>query len=81
MATVDEHINELLKLPVEDRAHAAKLLLDSLDNEIEDPDAEELRAAELTRRAHSVLEGKADVVDSGEVRRRVAARLREIRGQ
>lgn len=81
MATVDEHIKELLKLPVEDRAHAAKLLLDSLDDEGEDPSAEALRAAELTRRARMVVSGKAELVDADEVRRRVAARLREVRGQ
>ncbi|MFN0248417.1 MAG: addiction module protein [Kofleriaceae bacterium] len=81
MATVDEHIRELLKLPVEDRAHAAKLLLDSLDDEVEDPDAEGLRAAELTRRVRAVIDGRAELVDADEVRRRVAARLREVRGQ
>ena len=46
VATVDDHIQELLKLPVEDRAHAAKLLLDSLDDAPEDPEAEALRAVE-----------------------------------
>ncbi len=81
MATVDEHIKELLKLPVEDRVHAAKLLLDSLDDEGEDPSAEALRAAELTRRARVVADGKAELVDADEVRRRVAVRLREVRGQ
>jgi putative addiction module component (TIGR02574 family) len=81
MATVDEHIKELLKLPVEDRAHAAKLLLDSLDDEVEEPNAEALRAAELARRARAVVDGKAELVDADEVRRRVAARLREVRGQ
>jgi hypothetical protein len=30
MARVEEYLGELLKLPVEDRAHAAKVLLDSL---------------------------------------------------
>lgn len=81
MATVDEHIKELLKLPVEDRAHAAKLLLDSLDDALEDPDAESLRVIELTRRARMVVDGKAELLDADEVRRRVAARLREVRGQ
>ncbi len=81
MATVDEHIKELLKLPVEDRAHAAKLLLDSLDTHVEDSNGEALRAAELTRRARAVADGTAELVDTDEVRRRVAARLREVRGQ
>jgi putative addiction module component (TIGR02574 family) len=81
MARAEEHIRELLNLPVEDRARAAKLLLDSLDETPEDPEAEELRAAELTRRARAVADGGAELIDADEVRRRVAARLREIRGQ
>lgn len=81
MARAEEHLQALLKLPVEDRAHAAKQLLDSLDQDEHDPDAEALRAAELTRRAHTVANGTAELVDAAEVRRRVAARLREVRGQ
>jgi hypothetical protein len=81
MARAEEHLRELLKLSVEDRAHAANLLLDSLDQDEQDPDAEALRAAELTRRAHAVANGTAELVDAAEVRRRVAARLREVRGQ
>lgn len=81
MARAEEHLQELLALPVEDRAHAAKLLLDSLDEQVEDPDAEALRGAEPTRRACAVAEGTAELVDADEVRRRVAARLREVRGQ
>jgi Putative addiction module component len=81
MAQAEEHVRELLKLPVQDRAHAAKLLLDSLDDELEDPEAETLRATELTRRALSVVDGTTELVDADEVRRRVTARLREVRGQ
>jgi len=81
MAHAEEHIQELLKLPIEDRAHAAKLLLDSLDEDPEDPEAEALRGAELTRRARGVIDGTADLIEADEVRQRVAARLRAIRGQ
>lgn len=81
MATTDEHIRALLSLPAKERAHAAKLLIDSLDEDFEDTSAESMRAAELTRRARSVVDGTAAVVDIDEVRRRVAARLREVRGQ
>ena len=81
MARAEEHLRELLKLPVEDRAHAAKLLLDSLDEDEQDPDAEALRAVELTRRARAVASGSEELIDVDEVRRRVAARLREVRGQ
>jgi hypothetical protein len=81
VAGVEEHLRELLKLPLEDRAHAARLLLDSLDDEPEDLDAEVLRATELTRRARAVANGSARLVDADEVRRRVAARLRDVRGR
>ncbi len=81
MASANEHILELLKLPVQDRAHAAKLLLDSLDEAPDDADAEAARAAELTMRARAVIGGTAKLVDADEVRRRVAARLREVRGE
>lgn len=81
MARAEEHIQALLELSVEDRAHAAKLLLDSLDDEAADPEADALRAEELTRRASNVADGTADLVDANEVGRRVAARLREVRGQ
>lgn len=77
MARAEEHLEELLKMPVEDRARAAKLLLDSLDEDPEDPDAEALRAAELSRRARAVADGSAELIDADEVRRRIAARLRE----
>src|SRR5262245_38091059 len=63
MARAEEHLRELLKLPVEDRAHAAKLLLDSLDEDEQDPDAEALRAVELTRRARAVASGSSELVD------------------
>lgn len=80
VAGIDEHVRELLKLSLEDRAHAAKLLLDSLDDDPDAADAEALRAAELTRRAQAVANGSATLVDADEVRRRVAARLRNVRG-
>jgi putative addiction module component (TIGR02574 family) len=79
MAQAEEHLRELLKLPIEDRARAAKLLLDSLDEEPEDPEAEALRIAELSRRARAVADGTAELIDAQDVRRRIAARLRKVR--
>jgi hypothetical protein len=79
MARAQEHIRELLKLPTEERANAAKLLLDSLDEEDDDPEAEALKIAELVRRAKAVHDGTAELVDADEARRRVLARLRDIR--
>jgi putative addiction module component (TIGR02574 family) len=81
MGRAEEHIRALLRLPAEDRAHAAKLLLDSLDETSEDLEADALRAAELTRRARAVAGGSAKLIDAGEVRRRIAARPRDVRGR
>ncbi len=46
MASVEEHLRELLKLPVEDRAHAAKILLDSLGDAPAHAHAERTRLEE-----------------------------------
>jgi hypothetical protein len=81
MARAEEHIDELLKLPVEDRARAAKLLLDSLDEAGDDPEAEVRKVGELVRRAHAVRDGSAELIDADEARRRALARLREVRGE
>jgi putative addiction module component (TIGR02574 family) len=81
VAQAEEHLRELLKLPIEDRARAAKALLDSLDEGGDDLEAEALKAAELTRRARAVAAGTAELIDAAEARRRVMARLREVRGQ
>lgn len=81
MARAEELIRELLTLPIEDRAHAAKLLLDSLDEDQDDPEAEGFKLAELVRRAQAVRNGTADLFDAEEARRRVVARLRELRGE
>lgn len=81
MARAKEHVRELLKLPAEERANAAKLLLDSLEEEGDDPDAEALKLAELIRRAQAVHDGTAELVDADEARRRVLLRLRGIRGE
>jgi putative addiction module component (TIGR02574 family) len=79
MAQTEEHVLELLKLPREKRAHAAQMLLDSLDEDPADLEAEALCAAELTRRARAVADGSAERIGADEVRRRVNARLREAR--
>jgi putative addiction module component (TIGR02574 family) len=55
------------------------MLLDSLDEDPADLEAEALRAAELTRRARAVVDGSAERIGADEVRRRVNARLREAR--
>ena len=81
MARSEEHLRELLKLPVEQRADAAKRLLDSLDTDGDDLEAESLKVDELVRRARAVQSGTTDLVDAGEARKRALARLRAIRGE
>ena len=48
MARAEGHLQALLQRPLEDRAAAAKQLLDSLDGEV-DADAESARAKEIDR--------------------------------
>ncbi len=80
MPPPEEHIVELLKLPPPQRTEAVRLLLDSLDGGDATPDAENQRISELLRRARSVVDGRAMLIDGGEARERVLARLRTIRG-
>jgi hypothetical protein len=44
MARVEEHLAELLRLPVDERARAARALLDSLDEDGDDTGVEQLRS-------------------------------------
>jgi putative addiction module component (TIGR02574 family) len=81
MARAEDYIAELLKLTPEERASAARVLLDSLDDEPADPQADEKKAAELIRRAKSVRDGTSKLIDGDEARKRVMARLDEFRNQ
>ena len=77
MAHVEEHIQELLKLPVEDRAHAAKVLLDSLDGDV-DVDAEEAWGVEIEHRLAKIQAGEAKLISADDAVARIqrAARSR-----
>lgn len=80
MAHAEEHIAALLKLPAPERAQAARRLIVSLDAaEEEDPEIERAKIEELTRRAQSVVDGRATLIDGAEARARVEARLRSLR--
>jgi hypothetical protein len=61
MASVEEHVQALLQLPSEDRARAVQLLLESLDRDPEDPEADARCAAELIGRARAVIDGTDEV--------------------
>ena len=81
MARAQDHLAELLRLPLEDRAKAARALLDSLDEGGVGPDADEAQIAELIRRAQALDAGQITLVDGAVARARVKARLRHVRGQ
>jgi putative addiction module component (TIGR02574 family) len=66
MASVEEHVQALLKFPAGDRARAATQLLDSLDDEVEDPRAEQAWAVEIERRLAKIEAGQATLVSMDE---------------
>jgi Putative addiction module component len=68
MAQAEEHIRELLKQPVATRALAAQKLIESIEDDPEDPEAEMMQAAELARRARADVDGAAKRVDAEEER-------------
>jgi putative addiction module component (TIGR02574 family) len=81
MARVEEHLAELLRLPVDERARAARALLDSLDEDGEDTGVEQSQVTELIRRMEALHAGQVKLIDDAEARARVVARLRSVRGQ
>ena len=81
MAQTDEHVAELLARPIAERAKAARMLLDSLDEDDGDADAEEAQMAELVTRMSTLDDGTVELIDGADARARVAARLRAIRAR
>jgi putative addiction module component (TIGR02574 family) len=81
MARAEDHLAELLRLPLEQRAKAARALLDSLDEDGEDQDAEKAQVEELIRRMRALDAGEVKLIDNADARARVLARLRSVRGQ
>lgn len=80
MARAEDHLAELLRLPLSERAKAARALLDSLDD-TEDVDAEQAQVTELIRRMQALDAGQVKLIDADEARARVMARLRSVRGR
>jgi putative addiction module component (TIGR02574 family) len=72
---------DLLRLPVEERAKAARVLLDSLDEAGDDPGFAEAQAAELLRRLEVLDAGQAQLIDAAEAHARIAARLKTLRAR
>jgi len=81
MASPDEALSELLQRPPEERARAARTLLESLDEGADDATALEEQTSEILRRMQALEEGRVTLIDYAEVRRRVLARLRSLRAQ
>ena len=74
MATKDDLLSDVLKLPPEERAEVAHKLLLSLEEE--EPGAESAWEGELERRAHEIIDGKVKTVPWSEVEARVSERLK-----
>lgn len=79
MATKDELLSDVLRLPPEQRAELAHKLLLSLEVEPGDQDAEAEWDQEVERRAREVLDGTVKTVPWKEVEARIARRLRQRR--
>lgn len=80
MATADELLKDVLKLPSKDRARLAHELLLSLEERgPQDPDAEAEWAKELERRVQDVVTGKVKLVSVEESNRRAAERIERVR--
>lgn len=79
MTKVEEHLIELLRLPLEERLRAAHALLDSVDDNPEDSDAEAANLAEWVRRLDELENGTVVGESVDEVVERIRARLRAKR--
>lgn len=80
MTLAEEHVAELLKRPADERARAARVLLESLDQDESDTDAEQSQLDEVMRRMNAYEDGSVQLVDARDARLRVQKRLRQIRG-
>lgn len=78
MATKEDLLSDVLRLPPEERAEVAHKLLLSLE-ESEDPGAEDAWSEEVERRAREVLDGSVKTVPWEQVEARLNARLRQRR--
>ena len=81
MARVEEHLAELLRLPADQRAKAARALLDSLDDGDQDAGVGKFQVTELIRRMQALQGGHVKLIDHAEARARLTARLRSVRGK
>ena len=78
MATNEKLLSTVLGLPSSDRAHFARELLASLDEE-NDPGAAEEWVTEIEQRVEEIRKGTAKLEPWETVRARITARLRRRR--
>jgi len=71
MRSADEILEDALALPTEARAAIAGSLLDSLDDDAVDAQAEELWSVEIARRIAEIDAGRVQLVPWSEVRQRL----------
>jgi putative addiction module component (TIGR02574 family) len=81
MSAVDQILSEALKLPESDRAAIADRLLRSLDHDRQekDPGYDEAWAAEIERRSNDLAEGRAVLIEEGDLWVRIDEKIAEIR--
>lgn len=79
VATKDELLSDVLRLPPEQRAEVALELLLSLEEEDEEQDVAAAWDEELSERAQQVLNGTAKTLPWSEVEARINAQLRQRR--
>jgi putative addiction module component (TIGR02574 family) len=72
---IDALEKEVLRLPPEERARLAELLLSSLD-ELSESDLERVWFAEAQRRAEQIDSGSAQLISSEEVEKKARSLLR-----
>jgi putative addiction module component (TIGR02574 family) len=80
-ASADDVLARARALPSRDRARIVRELIETLDDEPADEQAEQLWAVELEKRARDVLAGKNVVVETGELFDRLRNELSSTRGE
>ena len=79
VATKEDLLSDVLRLPPEERAEVAHKLLLSLEEGTEDPEAQAEWSAELERRTREVLDGSVKTVPWEQVEECLSARLGQRR--
>jgi len=72
----DELLKKALALPIKDRAALAGALLESLDNEVVDPEVEEAWDEVIARRLAEIDSGKVKTIPWEDIRRETLAKFK-----